>query len=319
MTLHHRTADHHHGTIDPAITASQQGLWAVQWSFAGLMVTALLQLAVVFLSGSIALLADTIHNFADASTAIPLGIAFLLARWKPTKRFTYGYGRVEDLAGVMVVLTILISAIVAGYESIHRLLHPESISHLWAVAVAALIGFGGNELVAMFRIKTGKAIGSAALVADGHHARVDGLTSLSVLLGALCTAAGYPIADPLIGLFITGVILVVVWQSAKTVFTRLLDGVEPGVLDEIRHAAQHVSGVHEVTEIRVRWIGHRLHAEVNIAVASNLSVKEGHTLAKHVQHEILHHLQYLSIAIIHVDPLEEAGEAFHQEGGRVPG
>jgi cation diffusion facilitator family transporter len=167
------------------------------------MITALLQVGVVLISGSVALLADTIHNFGDAATAIPLGIAFLFARRRPTKRFTFGYGRVEDLAGVTIVLLILFSAIVAAYESINRFFHPQDISHLWAVAIASAIGFIGNEAVAIFRIRVGRRIGSAALIADGQHARIDGWPSLAVLVGVLGVWFGYPMADPIVGLIIT--------------------------------------------------------------------------------------------------------------------
>src|SRR5260370_38473647 len=164
---------HTHGTIDPSIISTQRGLWAIKWSFIGLMVTTALQLVVVYFSGSIALLADTIHNLGDACTAIPLGIAFILGKRKPSKRFTYAYGRMEDLAGVVVVLTILASAIVAGYESIQRVLPPRPVGFLSAVAPASIIGFLGNEGVAIFRIKVGREMGSAALIADGYHARTD--------------------------------------------------------------------------------------------------------------------------------------------------
>jgi len=303
---------HHHDIIETSITTTARGIWAIKWSFAGLMATALLQALVVWLSGSVALLADTIHNFGDASTAIPLWIAFMLARLRPTKRFPSGYGRAEDLAGVLIVLTILASAIVAGYESIVRLMHPRPVEYLWAVIAASIIGFLGNEAVAVFRIRVGKEIGSTALIADGYHARVDGWTSLAVLLGAAGVWLGYPLADPLVGLGITLAILRIVWQSARAVFTRMLDGVEPEVIDEIHHAATHVAGVREVAEVRARWIGHRLHAEVNIAVDPRLSVAEGHAIAKEVHHQLLHHLNYLAGATIHVDPVGEAGERHHR-------
>jgi cation diffusion facilitator family transporter len=177
--------------------------------------TAVFQAAIVFFSGSVALLADTIHNIADAGTAIPLWIAFVLARRPPSRRFTYGLGRVEDVAGVIIVLTILFSTVLAGYESIDRLLHPQPVEHLWAVVIASLIGLAGTELVAVFRIRVGKQINSAALIADGHHARVDGLTSLAVLFSAIGVWLGYPLADPVIGLLITALILPIVWESGK--------------------------------------------------------------------------------------------------------
>lgn len=228
---------HTHGIVDPSIISTERGIWAIKWSFIGLFITALLQIVVVFFTGSVALLADTIHNLGDAATAVPLWIAFNLAKRPPSRRFTYGYGRVEDLAGVFIVAIILFSAGVAGYESIQRFFNPQPVQYLWAVIAASLIGFAGNEAVAFFRIKVGKDIGSAALVADGYHARTDGLTSLAVLLGAVGVWLGYPLADPIIGLLITVAILQIVWQSSKVIFTRLLDGVEPEVVDEIGHAA----------------------------------------------------------------------------------
>jgi cation diffusion facilitator family transporter len=267
---------------------------------------------IVFFSGSVALLADTIHNIADMATAIPLWIAFTLARRQPSRRFTYGYGRVEDVAGIVIVLTILFSALVVGYESIYRLRNPQPVDHLWAVVLAAIIGFAGNESVAMFRIRVGKQINSAALVADGYHARVDGLTSLAVLFSAVGVWLGYPMADPMVGLVITVAILAIIWESGKAVFTRLLDGVDPDVTDEITHAMNHAQGVHSVTEVRLRWSGHRLHAEVNLAVDPKLSVAEGHAVAMEARHQLLHHLPYLSYVTIHVDPQNLSGEEHHR-------
>jgi len=286
-------------------------MWAVKWSFIGLFITALVQVVVVLLSGSVALLSDTIHNFGDAATAVPLGIAFALSRLGASRRFPFGYGRVEDLAGVVVVLIILFSAVVAGYQAIERLLNPQPIGLLWAVVAASVVGFIGNEIVAVFRIRVGREIGSAALVADGYHARTDGWTSLAVLLGAVGVWLGYPLADPIVGLLITAAILGIVWQSGKAVFTRLLDGVEPEIIDEIREAAGNVPGVENVAEVRARWVGHRLHAEVNVTVAPELTVAEGHEIAREVNHQLMHHLGYLGLGVIHVDPLQEAGEEHH--------
>jgi cation diffusion facilitator family transporter len=315
-TQSHSNADtsrhvHTHGAVDPAILSTARGIWAIKWSFVGLFATALFQMVIVALSGSVALLADTIHNIGDAVTAIPLWIAFTLGRRKPSKRFTYGLGRVEDLAGVAIVSIILLSAVVAGYESVDRFFHPQKVEYLWAVVVASIVGFAGNEVVAIFRIKVGKEMGSAALIADGYHARVDGFASLAVLLGTLGIWMGYPLADPIVGLLITIVILRIVWESGKSVFTRLLDGVDPEVIDEIKHAAGHVSGVGNVSEVRVRWLGHRLHAELNISVNEGLSVEKGHEIAKTVRHELLHHLRYLSNASIHIDPANASGEEHH--------
>lgn len=315
----HRYDIHTHGVIDTAILTTQRGIWAVKWSFLGLLATAVFQVVIVFVSGSVALLADTIHNFGDAATAIPLWFAFTLAKWPPNKRFTYGYGRVEDLAGVAIVLIITFSAIAAGYQSINRLFHPQTVGHLWIVIVASVVGFFGNEAVAVFRIRIGKEISSAALIADGYHARVDGLTSLAVFFGAMGVWLGYPIADPIIGILITAAISRIVWQSGKMVFTRLLDGVDPEVVEEIKHSINHTPGVQNVSEVRIRWLGHRLHAEVNIAVNPKLSVEEGHEIAKEVRHQILHHLRYLSNATIHIDPTNASGEEHHRINGHSHG
>ena len=317
-TAHHHGQDHGHGhthgVVDPSIASTARGLWALKWSFVGLMITALLQVVVVVLSGSVALLADTIHNFADAATAIPLGIAFLLVRRGATRRFTYGLGRVEDLAGLVIVATIAVSAVLAFYQAAQRLLHPQPVSLLWAVMLASIVGFVGNEIVAIFRIRVGRQIGSAALVADGYHARVDGWTSLAVLLGAIGVWAGYPLADPIVGLLISAAIFVIVWQSARAVMIRMLDGVDPETLETIGHAARHVPRVEEVTDLRVRWLGHRLHVEVSITVPGGLSVVEGHEIAKEVRHQLLHHLPHLGRVMVHVDPYGQGGEQHHKIG-----
>ena len=287
---------HTHGVIDPSLTSSDRGIWAIKWSFVILAVTAAFQFAIVLVSGSVALLADMIHNVADATTAIPLWIAFVLARRKPSKTFTYGLGRVEDLAGMLIVLIILFSAVVAGYQAINRLLHPHPITHLGWLAAAGFVGFVGNEVVAVFRIRVGRQMNSAALIADGYHARTDGLTSLAVVLGAVGVWFGLPLADPIIGLLITAAIAGIVWQSAKAVITRTLDGVDPGVTAEIRHAAEHVTGIKQVTDARARWIGHELHADVVIDVDQSLSLPAAMAIARKLKVELLGHTPALRTA-----------------------
>ena len=303
---------HTHGFVDPSIASTSRGLWVLKWSFVGLLSTALFQVVVVALSGSIALLADTIHNFADAATAIPLGIAFWLARRAATRRFTYGLGRVEDLAGIAIVVTILASALVAAYQAVGRLLHPQPVEMLGAVVVASIIGFLGNETVAIFRIRVGRQIGSAALVADGYHARVDGWTSLAVLVGVLGVWVGYPLADPVVGLLISAAIVWLGGQASRTVLVRILDGVDTETVDAVAHAAGHVSGVREVSDVRARWIGHRLHAELSVSVSPELSVTDAHAVAKAVRHRLLHDVPHLGNVIVHVDPLGEGGDAHHR-------
>ncbi|MBI1173554.1 cation diffusion facilitator family transporter [bacterium] len=300
---------HTHGVIDATIASTAKGIWALKWSFVMLVVTGLIQIAAVFVSGSVALLADTIHNFADATTALPLWLAFALARRPATRRFPYGLGRVEDLAGILIVLIILFSAVVAGYEAFGRLIHPQPVTNLGWLTLAGLIGFAGNEVVAVFRIRVGREINSAALIADGYHARTDGLTSLAVVAGAFCVWLGFPLADPLIGLAITVVLLVIVWQSAQSVLTRMLDGVDPGLIDEIEHAAQHVAGIAAVTEARARWLGHKLHVEVAIAADEGLSLAEAMAVAGELEHELFHHIPALSVAKVRFAPASGHGHA----------
>lgn len=291
---------HTHGVVDPSITTSDRGIWAIKWSFVILALAASAQLVVALTSGSVALLADTIHNIGDAATAVPLWIAFTLARRKPSPRFTYGLGRVEDLAGIAVVAIILLSALVAGYQAIDRFIHPMPVRGLGWVAAAGVIGFLGNEAVAIFRIRVGREIDSAALIADGYHARTDGLTSLAVVVGAAGVWLGYPLADPIIGLFITVAILGIVWQSSKAVFTRMLDGVEPGVVEEIHHSAGHVADVQSVEGVRVRWSGHRLLAEVDVTADGRTSVTDADAIAAKVERELIEHLPALGSAHVRV-------------------
>lgn len=289
---------HTHGVIDPSIAATAQGIHAVKWSFVILAITAALQLVVVYMSGSVALLADTIHNVGDATTAVPLWIAFLLARRKPTKTFNYGLGRVEDLAGIVIVLIIFASAVVAFRESIDRFIHPQPVTNLGWLALAGLVGFAGNEAVAVFRIGIGRRINSAALVADGYHARTDGLTSLAVVIGAAGVWLGFPLADPIIGLLITVAILGIVWQSARAVLTRMLDGVEPDIIDEIHHATEHVEGIGQVTDAKARWIGHELLVEVTIAPDDSLPLARANALASSVEAMLKDHLPGLAAASV---------------------
>lgn len=305
---------HTHGVMDATIATTTRGIWAIKWSFVMLMATTVMQIVVVYFSGSVALLADTIHNFGDAATAIPLWVAFVLVRRKPTLRFTYGLGRVEDLAGVVIVGLILLSAIVAGWQSIERLLSPQPISHVWWVFAAGVIGFIGNEVVAMFRIKVGREIDSAALVADGYHARVDGITSLAVVAGAVGVWLGFPLADPIVGMIITLMIFGIVWQSARSVFTRMLDGTEPEVPGEIRHAAGHVSGVLSVDDVRARWLGHRLAVELEVSIDGNATVRDADVIVSSIEKELLGHLPALGRANIRVRPDRKGREPMSQSG-----
>src|SRR5215218_6278166 len=302
--LQHTFAHSHdvHEKVDDAMATNERGIWALKISLLGLGATAVFQVVIVLISGSTALLADTIHNFGDAATSIPLWIAFALVRRGQTKRFTYGFGRAEDVAGVLIVLVIFFSACVAGYESVRKLIDPQPVSHLWWVAAAAIVGFLGNEAVAVFRIRVGTQIGSAALVADGQHSRVDGFTSLAVLVGAIGVAAGVPVLDPLVGLAITVAILFIVKDAAKAVFRRLLDGIEPEILAEIEHAPLHIAGVQNVHAVRARWLGHQVHADMHVTLDRTLSVAESHAIIQRVEQSLVDHVRSFGGATIHVCP-----------------
>ena len=298
-------------SVDDALTGSAEGIRAVKISLLALSITAAAQLVISITSGSVAVLADTIHNFADASTAIPLWLAFSVGRRPPNRRYTYGYGRAEDLAGVFVLLMIVGSAIVAGWESINRLLNPQPIEHLGWVAAAGLFGFIGNELVAQYRMRVGQRIGSAALVADGLHARTDGLTSLAVLLGAAGVWLGIPRADPIVGLLITGAILVVLKDASVQMWRRLMDAVDPSLVDQAAAAAREADGVQQVSNVRARWIGHSIHAEALIVADCEVSLREAHEIAERARHEMLHAVPKLTSVTVHVDPCAHDGLDAH--------
>jgi len=289
-------------SIDDALTTSDAGIRAVKLSLVALAVTAALQVGVVLLSGSVALLADTVHNLSDALTAIPLWIAFVLGRRAATRRYTYGFGRAEDLAGLFVIAMIALSAVVAGGEAIDRLLHPHPVTHLGWVAVAGLLGFAGNELVAVYRIRIGRRIGSAALVADGLHARTDGFTSLAVVAGAAGVAVGWPLADPIIGLVITAAILAVLRTAARDIYRRLMDAVDPGLIDAAETALARQPGVLAVRTVRMRWIGHHLHAESELCIDASTSLDAAHQLAHDAETTLIRAVPKLTSALVHAYP-----------------
>jgi cation diffusion facilitator family transporter len=294
----HDSAD----SIDAALESSAQGIRAVKISLAALGITAALQLLIVLASGSVALLADTVHNVSDALTALPLWIAFVVGRRAANRRYTYGYGRAEDLAGLFIVAMIALSAVIAAVEAVRRLINPVPVEHLGWVALAGLIGFIGNELVALYRIRVGRSIGSAALVADGLHARTDGFTSLAVLIGAAGVAAGFPLADPIVGLVITAAILGVLRTAVRDVYRRLMDAVEPELVDRGEAALRSVPGVTDVRALRMRWIGHALHAEADLDIAPTTTVSAAHDLAHEAEHHLIHAVPKLKGAVVHAYP-----------------
>ncbi|MDQ2808771.1 MAG: cation diffusion facilitator family transporter [Chloroflexota bacterium] len=305
---------HSHGTVqvDSALEGSTSGIRALRTSLVILGATAVFQLVIVWISSSAGLLADTIHNFADALTALPLWVAFTLSRRSATRRFTYGYDRAEDVAGVFIVLIIFLSAAVAVWTSVEKLLHPAPMANIGWVVVAAIAGFIGNEWVAQVRIRTGQRIGSAALVADGQHARADGITSLAVLIGAFGALQGIAWLDPLVGLLITFAILVIGKQAGQAILYRLMDAVDPALVDQVEQTARRVAGVQGIHDVRVRWHGHQLIAELHSDVDPALSTVDSHAIAEAIRHALLHGIAGLGEALVHIDPAGHAPEHYHE-------
>lgn len=300
-TLKHLVAPHSHDTadsVDDELEGSTEGIRALKISLVVLGLTATAQLAVVYLTSSTALFADTIHNFSDALTALPLWVAFVLSRRPATRRYTYGYGRAEDLAGIFIVAMIALSALLAGWESIDKLVHGGVVSYPWVVAGAGVVGFVGNELVAVYRIRIGRRIGSAALVADGLHARTDGFTSLAVVAGAAGVLLGFPMADPVVGIVITLAILVVLRGAARDIFRRLMDGVDPDLTRGAEEIVGAVSGVVGIERIRLRWTGHRLSGDLVIVVRADLSLTDALGIADEVRGRLVRGVPKLSEATV---------------------
>jgi cation diffusion facilitator family transporter len=298
----HGGAGHGHGGVDAAILGSREAMRTLGLSLVILGITTALQLVVVVLSGSIALLADTVHNFGDALTAVPLAAAYALGRRPATRRLTYGWGRFEDFAGIVVVLIILFSAAVAAYAAIDRLIHPQTPTHLVATAIAGVIGFIGNEWVSVYRIRSGRRIGSAALEADGYHARVDGYTSLAVVVGVIGVALGFRLADQIVGLLISAAILRIVWSSIREIGLRALDGVDPALVENIRDEAAQVPGVVRIDEVRARWLGHVVRTEVTLEVGAEQSVRDANRIVDAVRHRIIENVRYVAEAAVRARP-----------------
>lgn len=299
-------------SIDDALEASTEGIRALRISLFILLGTTVLQFVVVLVSGSVALLADTIHNFSDALTAVPLWIAFVLGRRIATRRYTYGFGRAEDLAGLFIIAVVAISAIVAAWQSLDRFFNPQPLHNLWWVVAAGVIGFAGNEAVAVYRIRVGQKIGSAALVADGVHARIDGFTSLAVVVGALGVILGFPLADPIVGLLISAAIIVLLWGTVRSIGTRLMDGIEPNLVDRARSALDHTPGVLSVPKLQLRWVGHRLHGAATIVVA-NTTLAAAEVVAHEAEHRLAHEFPNLDDMAIRLVTSRDAASPLRHE------
>lgn len=302
---HDHPHDHSHdpaALLNDVVATTRDGIRAVKIGLLGLLATALIQLALVTLTGSVALLSDTVHNLGDCLTAFPIWLAFSLARRPATHRFTYGLGRVEDLSAVLVVAAIGASGVYAVAVSVDRLLHPMPVDLPWVVVGAGLVGMIGNELVARYRIRAGRRIGSLALEADGHHARTDGLTSAAVVGSGLATLAGWSWADPIVGLIIAGLIAALFVRTAKPVTARLLDAVDPELTRSLYAAAAAVPGVGEVRAVRVRWLGHQGRAEVVVTADPTLTVAAAHEVADAVEDAVRSAAAHVRIVTVSVEP-----------------
>ncbi len=305
---------HQHGALanDQAFIDNNEGIRTVWLALIALTITSVIQIVIVLRGNSVALLADTLHNIGDGLNSIPLLIAFYLARRVATRRYTYGFGKAEDVAGIFIVLSIAVSAGIIFWESFQKFFNPQPITYLGWVAAAAIVGFLGNEAVAILQIRVGRKIGSAALVADGLHARTDGLTSLAVLLAVGGTLFGFPILDPIIGILIGIAILFITKDATITIWYRLMDAIEPEILSKAEAVIQSQTGIQKVNRLRMRWMGHRLHAEVHIAVDPQLTTDESHKIAEELRHSLFHKIDNLSEIIVHIDPWSESPEKSHQ-------
>lgn len=302
---------HEHGRVDADLYGNKAGLRAVQISTAGMFLVAAIQFGIAGIGGSAGLFADALHNLGDVLTTVALWIAFVLSNRVANQRYTYGYYRSEDLAGIFIVLVIIASAIAGAVESIQKLTSGNVPTQLYLSMAAALIGVAGNEILAQYKISVGKRINSVPLIADGQHSRIDGLTSLAAFFGLIGVALGFPLADPIAGLIITVVILTVVYSTTRSVLQRLLDAVDPRLIPTILTTANEVPGVESVTQPRARWVGHTLHVSLNIEVDPELTIANAHSIAEEVRHRLFHQVEGISEAIIHTDPSGHS-EDFHQ-------
>jgi cation diffusion facilitator family transporter len=299
---------HEHGKVDADLYGNRAGLRAVQISTAGMLLVSVIQFAIAWIGGSAGLFADALHNFGDVFTTIALWIAFVISNRAANQRYTYGYYRAEDLAGIFIVLVIIASATASAVESIQKLTSGNIPTQIYLSMAAALVGVAGNELLAQYKISVGKRINSVSLIADGHHSRIDGLTSLAAFIGLLGVKLGFPKADPIAGIVITIVIVTVVFSTSRSVMQRLLDAVDPHVVPSIITTASAVPGVEQVTDVRARWVGHTLHVVMNIEVDAELTLLKAHAIAEDVRHQLFHEVKGISEVLIHTDPSSRSGD-----------
>ncbi|MDE2777679.1 MAG: cation diffusion facilitator family transporter [Chloroflexota bacterium] len=296
------THDHSHIDMagDRAFLDNRLAVRTVWIALIALGLTTALQIVITIASGSVALLADTVHNLGDALNSIPLLFAFYIARRAANKRYTYGYGRLEDIAGVFIVISIGFSAAYIIYESVQRLLNPLPLENLEWIALASLVGFVGNELVALMQIRVGRQIGSDAMIADGQHALIDGLTSLAVLIAVVGTLIGVPILDPIVGVVIGIAIIGITWNAIKAVWYRMMDAVNPHLVEHVEAHARAVAGVEDVLTLRLRWVGHRMYGVMKVAVPADTTLEASADIVRAVQREASHVIPQLEELTVQV-------------------
>lgn len=306
---------HDHGDIVQSISAADNALAVrtVWLALLALAVTTVLQIIIFLASGSVALLADTVHNLGDALNSVPLLIAFYLARRPPNRRYTYGYHRAEDVAGIFIVISIGFSAAYILWESVQKLINPQPLDNLGWVAAAAVVGFIGNELVALLQIRVGRKIGSEAMVADGLHARTDGLTSLAVLIAAGGAAVGVPILDPIIGILIGIAIVFITRDAALAIWYRLMDAVDPKLTAAVEAVIREHPEARAIHRLQLRWLGHQLYAEIVVELDAQLSLVDSEAIIDHLRHHLHHQLPRLSKATISALPWHPTQSIHGQE------
>lgn len=304
---------HDHAAVDRDLLTHRRAIRAVWVSAIGLGATALVQFVIVAVSGSVGLFADALHNIGDVAGTASLWIAFSLSRRAASDEYPFGWQRAEDLAGLLIVLAIAASAALAGWDSVAALLDADhEVTNLPLAFAAAVVGVVGNEAVAQYKIRVGREIESVALVADGQHARTDGLASGAAAAGIAGVGLGFPLADPLAGLAITVAIVWILFDVGRDVLRRTMDAVEPGLLPRIRDLATAVDGVKGVHDVRARYLGRSLQVQLHAEADPDLSLREAHAVGEAVRHALVHEITGIVAVDVHLDPAGES-DAAHAE------
>ncbi|MHB8512149.1 MAG: cation diffusion facilitator family transporter [Actinomycetota bacterium] len=304
-------AGHAHPSALTGAEGTKTGLRAIRLASVALGASAALRLTIAIISGSVALLASGLDDLGDVLTTIALSLAFVASRRAADERYTFGYQRAEDLGGVLVVIVIWVSAGIATFEGIDKLIHHRGVGHIPLALAAASIGLLGNGFAAFYKIRVGRKIGSEPLVADGKHAMTDGLAAIAAIIGLIGARSGASWADPVAGLAVAVAIGWVAFQATRQVLTRLLDAVDPSIVNRISEVALHTDGVMGLGRVQARWAGRSLYITMTVAVDGHLPVDDAHEIAEHLHHEVLHRIPEVAQVDIHVDPWSAHGSRAH--------